>query len=145
MQSTYVQKENQQGFTLIEVLVVIAIIGVLASVGFTNYREFTFQSYNTVAQADYRNIKTGVLEAASTGGNQRFVFRNITGPQAFPAPLQAIQVSEGVRATVVFDTRRRRRRRPRTRTQISVFHLDGSMTYRYDEFNGVVTEQEITR
>ncbi len=36
---------DNKGFTLVELLVVVAIIGILASLGIANYNEFLSKSY----------------------------------------------------------------------------------------------------
>ncbi|HYA03851.1 MAG TPA: prepilin-type N-terminal cleavage/methylation domain-containing protein [Syntrophobacteria bacterium] len=53
---------NKKGFTLIELMIVIAIIGILAAIAIPQFAAYRVKSYNAAAQADLRNSKTN-LEA----------------------------------------------------------------------------------
>jgi type IV pilus assembly protein PilA len=53
---------NGSGFTLVELLIVIAIIGILASIAIPQFTSYRQKSYNSAAQSDLRNVKTN-LEA----------------------------------------------------------------------------------
>ena len=50
------------GFTLVELMVVIAIIGILAAIAISQFASFRQKSYNSAAISDLRNVKTN-LEA----------------------------------------------------------------------------------
>ena len=56
------KKLNNKGFTLIELMIVIAIIGILAAIAIPQFAAYRTKSYNSAGQADMRNVKT-VLEA----------------------------------------------------------------------------------
>ena len=47
--------QNKEGFTLIELMIVIAIIGILAAIAIPQFSAYRQRSYNSAAQSDRRN------------------------------------------------------------------------------------------
>ncbi len=78
---------NEKGFTLIELMIVIAIIGILAAVAIPNFIEYKNKSYCTAtvndvnaiggALADYfanpANITAGITFTAGSGGARPYI------------------------------------------------------------------------
>ena len=53
-------RKYQKGFTLIELLIVVAIIGILAAIAIPQFASYREKAFNSAAQSDVRNLKTGM-------------------------------------------------------------------------------------
>ena len=55
---TKLTKKNREGFTLIELMIVIAVIGILATVAIPQFAVYKVRSYNLGAQSHLKNAAT---------------------------------------------------------------------------------------
>jgi type IV pilus assembly protein PilA len=58
MISYFAKKRNKKGFTLIELMIVIAIIAILAAIAIPQFQSYRTRGYNTAARADVKNAYT---------------------------------------------------------------------------------------
>lgn len=62
-------KKAQQGFTLIELMIVVAIIGILAAVAIPQYQDYTARAQVNRVLGETSSLKTAIEETLMRGGS----------------------------------------------------------------------------
>ena len=90
---------KEKGFTLIEVMIVVGIIGILAAIAIPQFSAYRTKSFNASAQADLRNAMTA--EDAYYATNQEYFALSVTANASGAVNgTYAVSVSKNVALTL---------------------------------------------
>jgi type IV pilus assembly protein PilA len=70
---------NEKGFTLIELMIVIAIIGILAAIAIPNFISYRNKAYCTATEKDAQTVAAGIAEYFSIPSNTSVSKANLEG------------------------------------------------------------------
>ena len=114
-----------RGFTLVEMLVVITIIGIITALSYPNYKLLQENAYNTVARSDNQQFTYAAeLLSAYTGIPDPIFLSGAGGP--VPG-LPGAVATEGTRGVIDVDL---------NHYLVETFHVRGSLCYRFESTAG---------
>ena len=133
--------DRARGFSVVDLLAIVATIGILTAIAVPNYQKFRTQSYDTVAHEDFRGL---VVQINSTAPDKTpdLVLLEETGPKALPASLSDTRLSHGVQLNYAlkltvggfFDVK-----------AAELTHPEGQHLYRYCDVNGNQVQQILAK
>lgn len=94
------QKSNQKGFTLIELMIVVAIIGILAAVALPQYQSYVQKSKFAETISAVNNVKTAFQQFGLVEGDLNGDW-GITGADAIGITQASVQAGDNVTSVVL--------------------------------------------
>ena len=83
---------SQSGFTLVEVMIVVAIIAILAAIAYPNYQRYVIKTKRTDVMSEMQNIASQLESRKLAQGSYSAISRDIKAEFAVRYPRQGTQL-----------------------------------------------------
>ena len=83
---------KQQGFTLIEMMIVVAIIGILAAIAYPSYQQYVIKTKRTDMMSEMQNIASEIESRKLAQGSYSAISAGVKTDFATAYPRQGIQL-----------------------------------------------------
>ena len=87
-----VTSKKQQGFTLIEMMIVVAIIGVLAAIAYPSYQRYVIKTKRTDMMTEMQNIASEIESRKLAQGSYSAISAGVKADFATSYPRQGTQL-----------------------------------------------------
>ena len=84
--------KNDQGFTLIEMMIVVAIIGILAAIAYPSYQNYVIKTKRTDMMSEMQNIASEIESRKLALGSYNAISASVKTDFATAYPRQGIQL-----------------------------------------------------
>jgi len=98
------RKTKERGFTLIEMMIVIAVVGILAAIAIPRYADYRARGWMSAVRTDAKNVYTAVQTYLANNPDAIPAYRSTKGPGLMPAPYDFARVTAGVTISVADTT-----------------------------------------